>query len=30
MSRGRLGEGRPVGAWTEASLLEAATAGDRG
>ncbi len=30
MSRGRLGEPRPVSAWTEHSLLEAATAGDRG
>jgi ribose transport system ATP-binding protein len=28
MSRGRLSAARPVGEWTEASLLEAATAGD--
>jgi ribose transport system ATP-binding protein len=30
MSRGRLGDARPVAAWTEHSLLEAATAGDLG
>jgi ribose transport system ATP-binding protein len=30
MSRGRLGEARPVDEWTEHSLLEAATAGGRG
>jgi ribose transport system ATP-binding protein len=30
MSRGRLGEARPAGDWTEASLLEAATAGSHG
>jgi ribose transport system ATP-binding protein len=30
MSRGRLGEARAVAAWTEHSLLEVATAGERG
>jgi len=30
MSRGRLGDARPVAGWTEHSLLEAATAGDLG
>jgi ribose transport system ATP-binding protein len=30
MSRGRLGDARPVADWTEHSLLEAATAGERG
>jgi ribose transport system ATP-binding protein len=30
MSRGRLGEARPADQWTEASLLEAATAAGRG